>query len=75
MPLRIRMLVRAARPDGVSLHHALASPAVVRAVHGRGAALIAWTVNEPARIEELAQLGVDAIVTDDPALALQILGR
>jgi glycerophosphoryl diester phosphodiesterase len=34
-----------------------------------------WTVDEPDRIRELRDLGVDAIITNRPALALETLGR
>ncbi|HEV8118906.1 MAG TPA: glycerophosphodiester phosphodiesterase family protein [Thermoanaerobaculia bacterium] len=29
--------------------------------------MIVWTVNEPDRLRELVVLGVDGILTDDPA--------
>lgn len=34
-----------------------------------------WTVDEPDRIRELRDLGVNAIITNRPALALEALGR
>jgi glycerophosphoryl diester phosphodiesterase len=33
-----------------------------------------WTVNEPARAVELARLGVDCLISDNPGLLLQALG-
>ncbi|HZU86973.1 MAG TPA: glycerophosphodiester phosphodiesterase family protein [Anaerolineaceae bacterium] len=33
-----------------------------------------WTVNEPNDMRRLAAMGVDGIFTDDPRLALQVLG-
>lgn len=38
-----------------------------------GLALNVWTVNAPADIEVVAALGVDAIITDDPATALVLV--
>jgi glycerophosphoryl diester phosphodiesterase len=73
MPLRAGLLLAAGRANALSLHHALVSPAVVQATHSRDAALIAWTVNEPARVEELAAAGVDAIVSDDPQMTVAVL--
>jgi glycerophosphoryl diester phosphodiesterase len=35
--------------------------------------VLAWTVNDPALVRRLAALGVDAIVTDDPAMAIATL--
>jgi glycerophosphoryl diester phosphodiesterase len=34
-----------------------------------------WTVNQPAEMERLAALGVDAIITDAPDLAVRTLAR
>ncbi len=73
MPLRARLLLGRSGAGALALHHALVSPAVLAAAHARGAALVAWTVNEPARIEALARIGVDAIVSDDPGMALDVL--
>ncbi len=42
-------------------------------MHSRGAALVAWTVNDPARVSELARLGVDAIISDDPRMVVGVL--
>ena len=36
--------------------------------------MIAWTVDDRARIDELAELGVDGICTNDPRL-LAVPGR
>jgi len=74
MPLRARALLARSRAGSLSLHHALVSPAVVSATHARGAALLAWTVNDPARVERLTLLGVDAIVSDDPRMVFEVLG-
>ena len=50
------------------LHHALVSPAAVRRVHARGAAVVAWTVDDPRDLLRLDAAGVDAVVTNDPAV-------
>ena len=73
MVLRAPLLLAAAGGDALSLHHALVSPAVVRLAHRRGSAVIAWTVNDPGRVEELARAQVDAIVSDDPKMAVAVL--
>ncbi|MEO8092119.1 MAG: glycerophosphodiester phosphodiesterase [bacterium] len=41
---------------------------LVSAAHRAGIAVIAWTVDEPARMGELAALGVDGICSNDPRL-------
>ncbi len=74
MPLRARVLLARSGAAALSLHHALVSSAVVNATHARGAALLAWTVNDPLRVAALAGLGVDAIVSDDPRMVRDALG-
>ena len=42
------------------------TPALVADAHARGLAVLAWTVNEPADMERLIDMGVDGIITDYP---------
>ncbi len=46
---------------------------VVAAAHRAGLAVAVWTVNDPARMEQLAGWGVDVMITDRPALAASVL--
>jgi len=46
---------------------------VVDAAHGAGLEVVAWTVNDAARMVELAACGVDVLVTDRPVLACATL--
>lgn len=48
---------------------------LVERVHRRGARVHTYTVNDPAQMRRLFQLGVDGIFTDDPGLALQVLAE
>jgi glycerophosphoryl diester phosphodiesterase len=73
MPGGVRLLLALSSANAASLHHALVSPAVVRAARSRGALVLAWTVNDAAQIRRLAAAGVDAVVTDDPARAREVL--
>ncbi len=43
----------------------------VQKAHARGRRVHVWTVNDPADMKRLRSLGVDAIFTDDPPLALE----
>jgi glycerophosphoryl diester phosphodiesterase len=47
----------------------------VTACHEAGLAINTWTCNDPARLKELAEWGVDAACTDVPDIALTALGR
>jgi glycerophosphoryl diester phosphodiesterase len=73
MPLRVPLLLSAARARALTIHHELVSAAVVRAARSRRAAVLTWTVNDAGRIAALARLGVDGIITDDPGKARDVL--
>ena len=51
------------------------TPDLVAEAHGLGLAVIAWTVNEPADMERVLDLGVDGIITDYPDRARSILAK
>jgi glycerophosphoryl diester phosphodiesterase len=50
-------------------------PAEAQRVHRLKRLINVWTVNQPVDIRHLMNWGVDGIITDDPALALKVLGR
>lgn len=68
LPRRIGTLLARAQADRLSLNDPLVTADVVARCHALGVAVIAWTVNDPARLRELAALGIDAVVTDDPRI-------
>ena len=68
LPARTARALRAGSIDALMSHHALITPRLVRAVHGAGGELYAWTVDEAPRITELERLGVDGVITNDPRL-------
>lgn len=45
---------------------ALSQPNATRSAADAGLRLVVWTLNDPGRVPALAELGVDAIITDDP---------
>ena len=47
---------------------------LVSACHEAGLLVNVWTVDDPARIRELADIGVDGIVTNVPDVARHALG-
>ena len=48
--------------------HNLVSQELIDAVHSAGRKLMTWTVNRPGDMLRFAEWGVDAMVSDDPAL-------
>lgn len=75
MPLRVPLLLRSARATALALHRAIVSRGAVAAAHARGAAVVAWTANEPADVARLVADGVDAIVSDNPRIVFETLAR
>ena len=55
-------------------YHLFVDEALVAAAHDAGLAVNTWTVDEPADLVRLADLGVDGIVTNVPDVALEVLG-
>ena len=47
----------------------------VRAAHRAGVAVKVWTVNDPLQMRRLLAIGVDALITDRPDLAREVLAR
>ena len=47
----------------------------VELAHDAGLRVNVWTVDDPARMVELADMGVDGIVTNVPDVAANALGR
>jgi glycerophosphoryl diester phosphodiesterase len=45
----------------------LCSPALVRSWRNAGLLVNVWTVNDAREARDLAQLGVDGLISDDPA--------
>lgn len=72
VPLRFRdgSLPLGATIAGPSIETIRAHPEYVAKAHAAGHEVHVWTVNEPADVALCADLGVDALITDDPATAL-----
>jgi glycerophosphoryl diester phosphodiesterase len=72
MRARLPAIVRRHAPrlgvKAIWLYHPLASRSMAAAAHGAGCKLICWTVDQPARIDALLELGVDGICSNDPRL-------
>lgn len=60
---------------GIFLHHSLVDRHICRRAREAGIAVATWTVNDISRARELAQLGVEAIISDEPSLILEAFGE
>ena len=59
----------------ISPEHALVDADFVERAHAAGLAVLPWTVNDPERMVELVEAGVDGLVTDYPDRAASALPR
>lgn len=73
IPVDLAALIAETREDGLDgLDLSLKWPwneTMVDQIRDAGLELCVWTVNDPADVKRLHELGVDAITTDDPAIA------
>ena len=67
--------VVAAGHSAIHPYFASTSRALIDAAHAAGLEVNVWTVNDPDQIAQLAALGADAVITDVPDVALEVLGE
>ena len=53
----------------------VATAGLIAAAHRRNLKVHVWTINDPARMEELIRIGVDGIITDRPDRLLELVRR
>jgi glycerophosphoryl diester phosphodiesterase len=53
----------------------LDDPGLIRAAHRRNLAVHYWTINDPAEMKRLIELGTDGLMTDRPDLMLRVLAE
>jgi glycerophosphoryl diester phosphodiesterase len=68
LPRKVGTLVRTGRIHAVMAHWLLVSRRLVDVVHAEGGEVYVWTVDDASRIERLRELGVHAVITNDPRL-------
>jgi glycerophosphoryl diester phosphodiesterase len=68
LPRRIVGMLSSAGATLASLHHGVVSPDTIERCHAAGFPVLVWTVDDPALIRRLDELGVDAIVSNDPKM-------
>jgi glycerophosphoryl diester phosphodiesterase len=65
---RVPSMLARAGAQALMLQHAVVTRAAVERAHGLGAAVWAWTVDDPAELARLDAAGVDAVITNDPRI-------
>ncbi|MBW4077493.1 MAG: glycerophosphodiester phosphodiesterase [Acidobacteria bacterium] len=60
--------------NAVHPHFSLVTPEVMDRARELGVEVNVWTVNNASDIKAMAELGISSIITDDPALALSVVG-
>ena len=68
LPRRIARMLDCAQAGAAMLHHRVVSRAAVERAHAHGAAVFAWTVDDPAALERVLAAGVDGVITNDPRI-------
>ena len=68
LPAKAARAIRGGACEAVMAHRLLVSRLLVRRVHEAGGQLYVWTVDDPREIARLEELGVDAVITNDPRL-------
>ena len=69
LPTRIVRMLARSRADAAMLHWALVSRSLVQRCHARGAAVLAWTVEDEVALRRVLAAGVDGVIANDPRLA------
>jgi glycerophosphoryl diester phosphodiesterase len=68
LPVRIGRMLSRARADAAMLHWALVSRDLVERCHARGAAVLAWTIEDTSALRQVVAAGVDGVIANDPRL-------
>lgn len=59
--------------DFLAVHTGLVSGRFVRTAHKRNKQVFAWTVNDALQMSRMISMGVDGLITDEPALTRSVL--
>jgi glycerophosphoryl diester phosphodiesterase len=57
----------------LALNSSAASAAMINQAHKQGIKVYVWTINDPVQMSVMMSRGIDGIITDEPALARQVM--
>ena len=61
--------------DFLAVNQGMAKPSFVRRAHRAGKKVFVWTINDPVTMSRVLSLGVDGVITDEPAMARQVVAE
>lgn len=59
----------------LALHHRLAKPSLVEKAKLAGLRVVVWTVDDPAWVTRAQSMGIEAVITNDPAMMIEASDR
>ena len=59
--------------DFLAVAQGMATPGFVRRSHEQGKKVFVWTINDSVTLSRMMSLGVDGVITDEPALAREVI--
>lgn len=68
-------LAQTLQPEIISPYHKLIDGETMQTLRAEGVKVIPWTANEPEIWDRLLEIGVDGIITDDPAALIEHLKK
>lgn len=61
--------------DFLAVNAGMAKAGFIRRAHEAGKQVFVWTINNPVDMSRMMTLGVDGIITDEPAMAREVLAE
>ena len=61
--------------DVIALKDGVETPRLIEDLHAAGMEVYSWTIDDPNRMVELMAMGVDGLITNDPALCAEVVRR
>ena len=59
--------------DFLAVARRMATPGFIRRSHEQGKQVFVWTINDAVSLSRMMSLGVDGVITDEPALAREVI--